>query len=46
MWQIREAPSVEEYARAVALMLMKRRPRPDDDEADEPVDDRQQLALF
>jgi hypothetical protein len=46
MWQIREAPSVEEYARAVALLLMRRRPEPDDGEADELADDRRQLALF
>jgi hypothetical protein len=42
MWEIRAAPSVEDYARAVALMLMQRKPEPDDDDTDEP----QQLALF
>ena len=48
MWQIREAPSVEEYARAVALLRMKRRPEPDDDadDTDELAEEPQQLALL
>lgn len=41
-WEVDEAPSVEEYARAVALMLMRAKSCPDDDDADEGA----QLALF
>jgi len=42
MWEVEGAPSVEEYARAVALQLMSAKARPDDDDEDEGG----QLALF
>ncbi len=42
MWEIEAAPSVEEYARAVALAIMGAKSSPDDDGEEEGG----QLALF
>jgi len=42
MWEIEAAPSVEEYARAVALILINAKSCPDDDSEEE----AEQLALF
>jgi hypothetical protein len=48
MWEVREAPSIEEYIHQLAHVLThaKAAPEPEDDDEDDRADEGQQLSLF